>query len=106
MMQSAAGPDHHLDGATAGRDGRVEAPDAGGKPAQREWGRYGGSPGGIPMATTLRLARRATRLSADRLLPLADVLRRWVPPESSTPSAPVVLTHARPAATAFPGGAP
>ena len=69
--------------------------------AQNIWGRYGHSPGVIPTAVTLGLARRITRLSANRIPLLADIQRRWSVADVSFPGGWSALPYARP--IAFPG---
>lgn len=82
MKQAPEDLDGQIDGAAADRAGHLEATDVGAQLAQRIWGRYGGSPGVIPLAATRGLARRATRLSGGRLPLVADLQRRWAPAES------------------------
>ena len=57
--------------------GAEEDPAGDSKLAQSIWGRYGHSPGVIPTAVTLGLARRITGLSANRVPLLAHMQRRW-----------------------------
>jgi len=68
--------------------------------AQNIWGRYGHSPGVIPTAVTLGLARRITRLSTNRIPLLADIQRRWTADDVSFPGGWSALPYARP--IAFP----
>jgi hypothetical protein len=83
MTQATEGLHRRLD---RGADHQIrdsEPTKGGAELAQRIWGRYGGSPGVIPMVVTQRLARRATRLADGRLPLLAHVQRRWSPADVS-----------------------
>ncbi len=84
--------------------GAEEDPAGDSKLAQSIWGRYGHSPGVIPMAGMLGLARR-TRLSTDRLPLLVDIQRRWGGTEASFSHGWFALPYAWPiglAGTLFP----
>ena len=86
---------------SAPTSGAEETPAGDSELAQNIWGRYGHSPGVIPTAVTLGLARRITRLSTDRIPLLADIQRRWTVADVSFPGGWSALPYARP--IAFPG---
>ena len=93
---------HHQESTASPRaTGEATAGDPG--LAQRLWGRYGGSPGVIPMATTLGLSRRITRPSMGRLPLLTEVQRRWAPADVPPASDRSSLPYAPPAGL---GGTP
>ena len=83
MTQSYPGPNPRLDRGTANPDGDLERTDGRTELAQNIWDRYGYSPGVIPTGATLELARRVTRLTAERLPLLVDIQRRWGGTEAS-----------------------
>ena len=86
---------------SAPTSGAEETPAGDSELAQNIWGRYGHSPGVIPTAVTLGLARRITRLSTNRIPLLADIQRRWTGADVSFPGSWSSLPYARP--IVFPG---
>lgn len=102
MTQSSQDPHGYPDRETPDQGGDPELRGNGAELAERIWDRYGGSPGLIPTAATLGLARRASRLSTGRLALLADVQRRWAPANIFFPQGPSALPYARPPAFAGP----
>lgn len=86
---------------SAPTSGAEETPAGDSELAQNIWSRYGHSPGVIPTAVTLGLARRITRLSTNRVPLLADIQRRWSVADVSFPGGWSALPYAR--SIAFPG---
>lgn len=66
--------------------------------ARRVWGRYGGSPGVIPLSASRELAARASRVSMGRLPLLAHVQQRWGGAHADASHGPLALAPSRPIA--------
>jgi hypothetical protein len=94
MTRSLAQPDQ-VEHEAVSQAGAAEGVDGGTPLARRIGDRYLASPGLVPTAATLGLARRISRLSTGRLPLLDSVQRRWASTPGLFPQGISVLTYAR-----------
>jgi hypothetical protein len=95
MTQAPGGPHDGVDGESAYQASNQESTDSRQELARRIWGRYGGSPGVIPIGVTPAAARHASHFGTSQLLLLADVYRRWAPGNASPPGGWPILVYDR-----------